>query len=172
MKRVKLLIFVITGAFILWSLSVAQQDVKMEQAKSATGGHILITPTTELKWTEPEALPAGVKLAVLEGDPSAAGSFTMRLKLPANFKIPAHWHPVDEHVTVLSGTFNMGMGDKLDEKAGKELPQGSFVVMPAKTNHFAWTKVETVIQLHGSGPWGINYVNPSDDPRLKKGVSK
>jgi quercetin dioxygenase-like cupin family protein len=91
----------------------------------------------------------------------------MRLKLPANYRIPAHWHPADEHVTVLSGTFHMGMGDKLDTAKGKALGVGSFALMPAKARHFAYTNEETIIQLHGMGPWGINYVNPADDPRKK-----
>jgi len=86
-------------------------------------------------------------------------------------RVPAHWHPADEHITVISGTFYMGMADKLDEAAAKELPAGSFVVMPAKHHHFALTKSETVVQLHGMGPWGINYVNPTDDPR-KAAASK
>jgi anti-sigma factor ChrR (cupin superfamily) len=91
----------------------------------------------------------------------------MRLKLPANFMIPAHWHPAIEHVTVISGTFNIGMGEKLDMSVTKPLSAGSVAIMQPKTNHFAWTKDETVIQVHGVGPWGLNYVNPGDDPRKK-----
>ena len=171
MKRLVTLSISLMAIFVLLTITVAQQEVKKEEAKPSSSMHIMLT-TNDLKWTEPASLPPGAKLAVLEGDPNAPGPFTMRVKLPANYKIPAHWHPVDEHVTVLSGTFNMGMGDKLDEKTSQELPRGSFVVMPAKTHHFAWTKAETIVQLHGIGPWGINYINPADDPRLKKGASK
>jgi quercetin dioxygenase-like cupin family protein len=127
--------------------------------------HLVVTPE-QVKWAAgPNGLPPGAQMAVLEGDPSKPGPFTIRAKMPANYAIPAHWHPADEHVTVISGTFNMGTGDKFDASKGKALPKGSFSVMPAKTNHFAFTKEETVLQVHGIGPWGITYVNPADDPR-------
>jgi len=145
-----------------------------EAAKPAAahGKHVMVT-SDDIKWMDgPSSLPAGAKVAAIEGNPKEAGLFTMRLKFPANYKVPAHWHPADEHVTVMSGTFYMGMGDKLDEAAVKELPAGSFVVMPTKQTHFAMTKGETVVQLHGMGPWGITYVNPADDPRAKAGAQK
>ena len=129
--------------------------------------HIFVTPDDIKCGDGPTSLPPGAKAAVIEGSPKEAGAFTMRLKLPAGYKVPPHWHPADEHVTVLSGCFNMGLGDAYDESKGKKLPAGSFAVMPTKTNHFAFVKEETVIQLHGMGPWGINYVNPADDPRKK-----
>lgn len=127
--------------------------------------HVLVTPG-DLTWQDgPPSLPAGAQFAVIEGDPKQTGLFTMRLKLPANYRIPAHWHPADEHVTVLSGTFNMGTGDVLDTTQGQALPAGSFALMPAQMHHFAWTNEETILQLHGAGPWQINYINPADDPR-------
>jgi hypothetical protein len=114
------------------------------------------------------SLPPGAKIAVIEGPPNEAVPFTFRLKFPANYKIPAHSHPAIEHVTVISGGgFNLGMGDKLDMAKTKSLPVGSVAVMQPKTNHFGWTKEETIVQVHGVGPWGINYVNPEDDPRKK-----
>jgi quercetin dioxygenase-like cupin family protein len=135
--------------------------------QAASPSHVMAAPG-DLKWADgPPSLPAGSKAAVLEGDPAKPGLFTLRLQVPANYRIPAHWHPADEHVTVISGTFYMGMGDKLDESKGKALASGSFAWMPPKTNHFAFTKTETVIQLHGMGPWGITYVNPADDPRKR-----
>lgn len=138
-----------------------------QEAKPAAPAHVMVTPT-DLQWAEgPGSVPPGAKFAVIEGDPKNAALFTMRLKLPANYRIPAHWHPADEHVTVLSGTFHMGMGEKLDTTKGKGLVVGSFAVMPANTQHFAWTNEGTIIQLHGMGPWGITYVNPADDPRKK-----
>jgi hypothetical protein len=130
-------------------------------------GHVMIQPD-EIKWVDgPPALPKGVKVAVIEGNPQQEGPFTMRMLLPAGTKAAPHWHPGLEHVTVLAGTFNIGVGEKLDTASGKSLPTGGFVVMPAKTPHFAWVDVETVIQLHGIGPWGITYVNPADDPAKK-----
>jgi hypothetical protein len=123
-----------------------------------------------VKWeAAPPSLPPGAQLAVLEGDPSKPGAFTMRAKLPDGYRIAPHWHPVDEHVTVLQGTFHVGMGEKFDQSAGKSLPAGSFAFMKQGVRHFAWVKGETIIQLHGTGPWGINYVNPQDDPRKKTG---
>lgn len=135
------------------------------QTVRADPSHVFITPS-DTKWQAgPPSLPAGAQMAVIEGDPPQAGLFTLRLRLPANYRVPAHWHPADEHVTVISGTFNMGTGDVLDTTQGKGLPAGSFALMPAQMHHFAWTTEETVIQLHGLGPWQINYVNSADDPR-------
>ena len=128
--------------------------------------HMMVTPG-ELGWTDVASLPAGAKLAVIEGPLTEAGPFTFRLKLPANYKVPAHWHPAVEHVTVISGTFHMGVGDKLDTSKTTPLTVGSAAIMQPKTNHFAWTKEETIVQVHGMGPWAINYVNPADDPRKK-----
>lgn len=130
--------------------------------------HVLVTPG-DLTWQDgPPSLPAGAQFSVIEGDPKRDGLFTMRVKLPANYRIPAHWHPADEHVTVISGTFNMGTGDVLDPTKGTALPAGSFALMPAQMRHFAWTSEETVIQLHGVGPWQIHYINPADDPRKQQ----
>jgi quercetin dioxygenase-like cupin family protein len=134
-------------------------------APADTGAHIMVTPRM-LTWTEaPAILPPGAKIAVMEGRPSEPGLFTARLKLPAGYKIPPHWHPADEHLTVISGTFRVGLGDKYDEDALKDLPAGGFAVMARGTRHFAETKGETVVQIHAMGPWGLVYVNPADDPR-------
>lgn len=122
----------------------------------------------QLKWTEgPPSLPAGVKSAVLEGDPTKEGPFTLRLKFPDGYRIPPHWHSSPERVTVISGTFNLGQGEKADISKGMELPSGSFFLMDPKSAHYAWATGETVVQINGTGPWGINYVNPADDPRKK-----
>jgi quercetin dioxygenase-like cupin family protein len=122
----------------------------------------------EIKWSPaPALLPAGAQLAVVEGDPGKAGEFTMRLRMPANYRIPPHFHPATEHVTVVQGTFFVGMGEIFDLKQGQRLPAGSFGALPAGMRHFAWTEAETVIQLHGIGPWSLTYVNPADDPSRK-----
>ena len=127
--------------------------------------HGLFTPSDLLWMDGPASIPTGAKLAVLEGDPGKDGPFTMRLKMPDAYEIPPHWHSKIEHVTVISGTFNLGFGESFDMKAGREMPAGTFGFMPPGMRHFAFTKGETVIQLHGVGPWDINYVNPADDPR-------
>jgi ChrR Cupin-like domain len=129
--------------------------------------HQMVRPA-DLKWADVPSLPPGAKIAVIEGKMSEAQAFTVRLSFPANYKVPAHWHPAVERVTVISGTFHMGTGDKLDETKTMPLTAGSIAIMQPKTNHFAWTKEETVVQLHGTGPWGITYVNEADDPRKKK----
>ena len=128
--------------------------------------HVMLTPA-DMKWSDgPPSLPSGTKMAVIEGDPKTANAlFTIRLKLPANYKVMPHFHPADEHITVVAGAFWMGMGDKHDPSQMKELPAGSFAVMPVGHHHFAMTKAETVVQIHAVGPWSIIYVNPTDEPR-------
>jgi uncharacterized RmlC-like cupin family protein len=103
-------------------------------------------------------------IAVLAGDPFKDGPYVLRLKMPANYRIPAHHHPTTENVTVVSGSFHAGMGDKLYADKGQVFEPGGFVSMPAGMNHFAWATTETIVQVHGNGPFAIVYVNPADDP--------
>lgn len=128
--------------------------------------HLMVQPA-DLKWVDVPSLPAGAKITVVQGPMNEAVPFTARIKLPANYNLPAHWHPAIEHVTVISGTFNMGTGEKLDRSQTTALAPGAMAIMQVGTRHFAWTKEETVVQIHGTGPWGINYVNAEDDPRKK-----
>ncbi|HEX2637057.1 MAG TPA: cupin domain-containing protein [Gemmatimonadales bacterium] len=123
---------------------------------------VVVTPGSEVWGPAPAILPAGAQLAVLEGDPTKAGSYSMRLRMPDGYRIPPHFHPSDEHVTVVSGTFQVGMGDRFDAAALKPLPTGSFAMLSPGMRHFARAKGETVIQLHGVGPWSLSYVNPAD----------
>jgi quercetin dioxygenase-like cupin family protein len=123
----------------------------------------------QVPWKDgPASLPAGAKVAILEGDPAKAGYFAMRLKFPDGYRVPPHWHPNVERVTIISGTLHLGMGDSFDQGAAHTLPAGSYGFMPPGMRHFAWTEGETVLQLATVGPWEINYVNPSDDPRRQK----
>jgi hypothetical protein len=135
-------------------------------AQAGAHDHTMAAPD-ELKWSDVPSLPAGAKIAVIEGPLNEAAPITFRLKFPADYQIPAHWHPGIEHVTVISGTFNMGTGDKLDRSQTRALSGGGFAVMQPKTTHFGWNQNETIVQVHGVGPWGITYVNPADDPRKK-----
>lgn len=132
----------------------------------AHGDHLMVTEA-DLKWADVPSLPPGAKIAVIEGPMNEAKPFTMRLRLPADYRIPAHYHTAIEHVTVISGTFNMGLGDNLDTKTTRPLGPGGVAIMQVGTRHFAWNEGETVIQVHGVGPWTITYVNPADDPRKK-----
>lgn len=127
--------------------------------------HIAVSPDA-IEWQPaPPVLPAGAQIALLEGDPSKEGPFTLRLKLPGGYTVPPHTHPVIEHVTVIEGEFGIGLGETYDESAITWSEDGGFYVMSPGTAHFAATRGETVIQLHSNGPWALNYVNPADDPR-------
>jgi quercetin dioxygenase-like cupin family protein len=129
--------------------------------------HMVSMPDT-LKWVEPPVLP-GARLAVVQGDPSKEGPFAYRLKMPAEYRIPPHLHKASESVTVLSGTFFIGMGEKFDKGAGQALPAGGFVSIPPDHPHFAWAGgQETIVQVHGMGPTDLRFVNPADDPRKKQ----
>lgn len=116
----------------------------------------------------PASLPAGAQLAVLEGNPAAdTGDFTVRLKMPDGYKIAPHWHPKRENVTIVSGSFKVGMGDKFDESKMMDFPAGSFAYLDPDMHHYARASGETVVQIHGMSPLQINYVNPGDDPSKK-----
>ena len=145
-----------TAACLAASTAWAQHDA-----------HKLVKPE-ELKWNDVPSLPKGAKIAVIEGPMNEAVPFTVRLQFPANYRIPPHWHPAVERVTVLSGTFNMGIGEKFDQGKTEALKPGGMMIMQPKTPHFAWTNSETVVQIHGTGPWGVTYVNPADDPRKQQ----
>ena len=130
------------------------------------GPGITLNSPSELKWQDgPPSLPKGAQIAVLEGDPIKEGPFVFRVKVPDGYRIPPHTHPKTERVTVIAGTFNIGMGDKFDDKALKPMPAGTYGYWEAGMKHFVQTKGETIAQFHGMGPWSIQYVNPADDPR-------
>jgi quercetin dioxygenase-like cupin family protein len=142
--------------FALTGLTLADTPVQHEMLASAAA----------IKWgPPPPAFPAGAKFAVIDGDPAAKGLVTVRFEMPAGYKIAPHWHPTDEHITVLSGTFGVGMGDTLDVAHGKTLRAGGYAVAPATMHHYAWTKTGATIQVHMIGPFAITYVNSADDPR-------
>lgn len=113
----------------------------------------------------PPMLPKGAKIAVLAGNPAESGLISMRLMVPAGYKIPAHWHPMAEQVTVLSGSINLGMGDKLDKSKSQKFSKGGFYSLPAQKNHFVWTKTGATVQINLMGPFAITYANQADDPR-------
>ena len=141
----------------------------MSQNASAPA-HVLTT-ASEIKWGEPPPVfEKGASFAVVAGDPSKPGIYVVRLKMPAGYKIAPHWHPTDEHVTVISGTFALGMGDKFDEKTMKVLPSGGYALLPADMRHFALAKTDSTVQVHGMGPFALTYVNPADDPSKRAAV--
>lgn len=154
------------NTLIALSVAVAGVGLGAPASWAESAHHVMVSPA-ELKWADVPSLPPGVKIAVIEGPLNEAVPITFRLKFPADYKLPAHWHPGIEHVTVMSGTFNMGTGDKFDAAKTNPLSAGSVAIMAPRTQHFAWTREEAIVQVHGMGPWGINYVNPADDPRKK-----
>ena len=127
---------------------------------------IMVGPD-DLKWADVPSLPPGTKIAVIQGPLNEAVPFVFRLKIPAGYKVPVHTHSAIEHVTVISGTLHFAGGDKFDEASAKMLTPGSVAIMPAGHPMYGWTKEETVLQVHGVGPWGITYLNAADDPRKK-----
>ena len=149
------------------ALTLGAAGVAAAQGTPRTNAsHVIVAPPDQIAWgPAPASLPPGAKAAVLEGNPGEAGPFTMRVLVPDRYRIPPHFHPVTEHVTVLKGTFKVGMGEKFDASAMTPLPTGTFAALEPGTRHFAEAEGETILQLHGVGPWGLTYVNPADDPR-------
>ncbi len=167
--KLRLAAGILVCAGLVLSLPLAAAEAKGAAGKkSAMVSDHILTPDM-LKWAPaPPVLPRGAEVAGLDGDMKKQGSeFTVRLRLPDGWKIPAHFHPKDEHVTVIQGAFWMGMGDKFDEAALKEMPVGAYHMIPKRVRHYGMAKGQTIIQLHGVGPWGITYVNPADDPSKK-----
>jgi mannose-6-phosphate isomerase-like protein (cupin superfamily) len=162
---------VLVAALSLVSLGIAAQNTPQNHAnaKGANAEHVKTYTPDALQWSAaPNALPSGAQLAVLEGDPMKPGPYTMRLKMPDGYKIPPHHHARREHVTVVSGSFKVGMGDKFDDDKMSTFAPGSFAYLEPTVHHYAKADGETVIQLHGAGPWEIVYINPLDDPRKHK----
>jgi len=145
------------------------EDTGTDDAPPNPSSPMVVTPVAAIKWMDaPPFLPKGAKLAVLVGDPGQPAPFTIRLQLPDGYKIAPHTHPTDEHVTVISGTFRAAMGEKWDDKALGDFAAGSYANMAAGMAHYAAAKGATVVQVHGVGPFVVNYVNPADDPSKAK----
>lgn len=151
-----------TAVALLWQTAPAAAQV-------AHASHTIVALGAEMEWKDgPGSLPPGAQFVLLQGNPAEAEPLTLRLRFPANYQIPPHFHPALEHVTVLSGTFHVGMGERMDRAKATALPAGSFAVVPVGHAHYAFTGGEPVIlQLHSTGPWGVTYVNPADDPRQR-----
>ncbi len=154
MKRLSLVTVFALGIGLVW-------------AADHKDAHVIVTPD-KLQYKPNPNLPPGAQTAVLSGDPTKAGGlFAVRVKLPDGYKVPPHWHPSDENVTVIQGALLIATGDKFDMSKLETVPVGGFMHMPKEMRHFAATKGETILQVHGIGPFEINYVNPTDDPRKK-----
>jgi len=146
----------IVALVVLCGIAVAQEPT--------TPSHVLFSPA-DTKWGEPPPVfEKGMQFAVVSGDPGKPGLYVVRAKVPAGYKIAPHWHPTDEHVTVLSGSFALGMGETFDKAKMTTLPAGGYALLPANMRHFAMATTEATIQVHGEGPFTLIYVNPADDP--------
>lgn len=149
----------VTGLMLMLVLPV--------DAEQASAGHLMVTPE-QVQWNDVASMPPGAKAAVLEGDPSADGPFTMLISFPADYTIPLHTHPAVERVTVLEGTLYFGVGTTFDRNRVQALGEGALAVMDVGVPMYGFTTDEpAVIQLNGSGPWGIDYLEPTDDPRKR-----
>ena len=129
-------------------------------AAATASAHVTVA-AAELQWTP---MFLGLERAVISGDPDKPGPFVMRLRAMKGASVPAHWHPTDENITVLTGTLKLGVGDKLDLKALHALNAGTYSFMPKNMRHFGTFSPGSVLQVHGMGPFVLNFVNPADDP--------
>jgi len=165
MKRNLWLCLALAGlAGILWVSGSGIND-----ARAAAPAKNVFTPDGIQYGPAPAFVPPGAELAVLEGNPMAAsGDYTVRLKMPAGYRIAPHWHPNRENVTVISGTFKVGMGDHFDESSMLSFPAGSFAYLDPDMHHYAMAGSDVVVQIHGMAPVQFNYINPEDDPSRKK----
>jgi quercetin dioxygenase-like cupin family protein len=158
--------------FQLSGLTIVLSSLSLMPAFSAGGANEAASINPEqIKWGDaPPSLPKGAKLAVLQGDPHKPGLYAIRLNLPAGYKLPPHSHTQAEQLTIISGTFYLGSGDKADASATHAIKAGGFHYLPPKAQHYAFTKTPTVVQVAGEGPFDIHYVNPDEDPQ--KGAKK
>ena len=146
-------------------IGLAAQDMRKSSGANDMGTRHTITMPDAVKWGPPPPfMPPGSQIAVMLGDPAKKGLFIIRGRMPDGYTIPPHWHSTIENVTVLSGTFNVGMGDKLDKSKGQALTLGGFFSAPPHMSHFAWATGETVVEVTGMGPLDFKYVDPNDDP--------
>ena len=146
--------------FVGFAAAAAIACAAYSQEKNANlAGHGILR-SADLKWTP---IIKGCDLASVKGDSSVEGvPFILRLRCAAGTKIPAHWHPTDENVTVLQGTFQVGMGDKFDATKLETMSPGSFASMPKEMRHFALSKTASIVQVNAIGPFKVNWVNPSE----------
>jgi anti-sigma factor ChrR (cupin superfamily) len=148
------------GACLTATALLALAAASYSQEKKESDSAHKIVHFADLKWTP---IIKGCDLAPVSGDPNADGApFVLRLRCVDGAKVPAHWHPTDENVTVLKGTFLVGMGETFDESKLQTMSVGNFVAMPKEMRHFAMSKGETIVQVHGAGPFKVNWVNPSE----------
>ena len=131
-----------------------------------TGSMTLLPSEAAVKWQPgPPSLPRGSQISVLTGDPGKPGPFVLRVKFPPNTLVAPHRHATAENLTVLTGDFYHAMGETVNKAQGERMAPGGFVYLPGGMPHYVWTaSTESVVQVTGTGPFGLIYVNPEDDP--------
>jgi quercetin dioxygenase-like cupin family protein len=130
-----------------------------QEKKEAAATHKIIH-SGDLKWNP---IIRGCDIAMVEGDMNAEGQqFVLRFRCADGAITPAHWHPTDEYITVLKGAFLVGMGEKFDESKLQTMNPGNFLLVPKEMRHFGMAKGEMILQVHGMGPFKVNWVNPAD----------
>ena len=149
------------------SIAACSRDASSSSAPETPLLSLLATtgPADDIQWgPAPPIFPKGAEMAVLQGDPSKADEFTVRLRMPNGYKIAPHTHPTIENVTVIKGTFLAGMGEQFSEASLKAYPRDAFASIPANHAHYAMARGQTIVQVHAIGPFALTYVNPADDP--------
>jgi ketosteroid isomerase-like protein len=146
---------------------VTEDIFNADATGTAPASHVMVAPASITWGDPPPSLPPGSKLAVLAGDPSKPGPFVIRAQVPAGYRVPPHWHPTDENLTILTGTVAIGMGETSDDSTMQNVASGGLVVLPANMRHTFLARTAATFQVHGMGPFTVNYVNPADDPRTK-----
>ena len=143
---------------------VSDDIINTDSAGPPPSQHVIVA-ASDMTWGDaPPAFPKGAKMAVIAGDPSKAAPYALRVQVPAGYRVPPHWHPTDENITVITGTLALGIGEQFDAASAKDVPAGGYAVLPANMRHFAIARTDVTVQIAGIGPFAITYVNPADDP--------
>jgi len=136
------------------------------QTQLSDGAGFKAVLSEDIDWMPFPAFPPSARLAIVVGDPTEPGLYTIRVKVPFGVKLMPHWHPEDRIYTVISGVFYIGLGAHFDSEKLEAYPPGAVVVLPGGTPHFHWARSgEYVTQVSAIGPLGLEYLDPKDDPR-------
>jgi quercetin dioxygenase-like cupin family protein len=167
MRRIAIPLLLLVAVLVA-AQTPSKKSSPAKKAPAAETKHAF-TPDDVQYGPPPPFIPPGAQVAVLEGNPmGTTGDYTIRVKTPDGYVVPPHFHPKRENVTVISGTLNVGVGDKFDEGSMKPFAAGSFAYLDPSMHHYVKAQGETIIQIHGQAPLAFTYINKSDDPRNKK----
>lgn len=150
------------------SLVALSLSTPLARAQDMAAMEPVVVPRADaMEWMDaPPVFEPGATMAVIQGDPSAEGEYTVRLRIPAGYQIRPHTHPTVENVTIVSGSLHVAMGTTMDTSTGVTLEAGGFASIPAEAPHYAWSTEPVELQVHGMGPFQLTYVNPDDAPKV------